>query len=424
MASPVNPPVSVRRNIVGAAIGNVVQWYDYAVYAYMAPVVSQLFFPSIDPLESLISTFGAFAAGYISGPVGAVVFGHIGDRIGRKAMLLLSILLMGAATAAIGFLPVNDTAGWAAGAGLVALRLLQGFASSGEYTGSLAFISEHSAPERRGFNSAFVLVGSNAGFLLGGAVAGLCTMIFSAAELSSWAWRLPFIFGGLVALSGLLLRSRLSEPALPLGEERVRDLPLRAAFSGHWREMLQIGALCLTVNAGYYLIFVYVLTYLTSVLAMPGATASDINLAGILVMCVLPLAFAALGDRIGRKPLLIIGNGAVLILCYPFFHMIMGGAFWPALLGQIGFAVIFSCIYGANPAAQVEVAPRPVRATVMTIPANLVAATLTGTMPMVAAFLVQRTGDDISPAYYLMGFAVITLLASVTLREMARKPLR
>lgn len=413
----------IRKNITGAAVGNVVEWYDYAVYAYMAPFIGKLFFPSDDPLESMIATFGAFAAGYISGPVGAILFGHIGDKIGRKAMLLLSILLMGTATAAIGFLPTNETVGWWAGAGLVTLRLLQGFASSGEYTGSLAFICEHSRPKHRGFNASFVLIGSNVGFLLGAGVAALCSHLFSSAQLESWAWRTPFIFGGAIALIGILLRSQLSEPPAPPEVETVKGLPVVVAFRDHWREMLQVGALNLTVNGGYYLIFVYVLTYLTTVVSMPNTTATDINLFCVVIMCVLPMGFAALGDRIGRKPVLILGNLSVLLLTYPLFKMIDSGSLWPVLAGQVGFAVIFSCIYGANPAAQVESTPRAVRATVMTIPANLVAATLTGTMPMVAAYLVDRTKDDMSPAYYLMAFAVITLVAVSTLREMAGKKL-
>lgn len=415
---------SVRKNIVGAALGNVVQWYDYAVYAYMAPVIGRLFFPSDDPFESMISTFGAFAAGYISGPIGALLFGHIGDKIGRKAMLMLSILLMGTATTLVGVMPIHDSIGWLAGVGIVALRLLQGFASSGEYTGSLAFICEHSPAKYRGFNSSFILIGSNVGFLLGAGVAALNSMLFSDAIIDQWAWRQPFVIGGVIALAGVLLRSQLSEPPAPSHkDEKLDGLPLIVAFRDYWREMLQIAGLCLTVNAGYYLIFVYVLTYLTTVLSMDNSTATDINMFCVVLMCILPMGFALLGDRYGRKRVLIIGNLAVLVFSYPLFAWIVSGDYWPVLLGQVGFAVIFSCIYGANPAVQVEAAPHRVRATVMTIPANIVAATLTGTMPMVAAFLVQRTHDDMSPAIYLMVFAVLTLIAAAKVREMAGKPL-
>ena len=414
---------SLSRNIAGAAAGNVIEWYDFAIYAYLAPVLAKLFFPSDDPLESLIATFGAFAAGYIAGPIGALFFGHVGDKIGRKPMLMISILMMGLATTAIGAMPVAQDIGWFAGAGLVALRLLQGLSSSGEYGGSLAFVSEHAPPNRRGFAASFILIGSNIGFLIGAGVAAAVTFAFGDKAVEDWAWRLPFLFGGLVALLGLLLRSRLQEPPVPPDYKPVAGTPVIAAFRYHWRQMLQVGGLVLTVNAGFYLIYVYALSYLTTVLRMPETIAMDINTLCIVLMCVLPLGSAILSDRIGRKPVLLIGNLAVLALSYPLFMLIDTGSFTPVLLGQIGFAMVFSWIYGANSVAQVEVVPRQVRATVMIIPANIVAAAFTGTMPLVAAYLVQRTGDDMVPVLYLMGFAVLTLAAVLTIREMAGKPL-
>ena len=413
----------LRQNIVGASVGNVMQWYDFAVYAYMAPILGGLFFPSDDPLESLIGAFGAFAAGYVSGPIGAVIFGHIGDKIGRKAMLMVSILMMGLATTAIGAMPVEANIGWIAGAGLVALRMLQGIASSAEYTGSLAFVCEHAPPKRRGFLASFIMVGSNIGFLLGGGVAALAGWVFTDAQLDAWAWRLPFLSGGIVAIIGLFLRLRLSEPPLPPDYEPPEGLPLVVAFRDYWREMLKVGGLCLTVNAGYYLIYVYVLSYLITVTQMSRQVATDMNIAALFVMVILPPLFALLSDRFGRKPILIIGNLAIVVLTYPLFILLDNSALLPVLLGQMGFAVIFSWIYGANSAAQVEVAPRKVRATVMTIPENIVNCLFLGTVPLVATFLVDETGDFYAPGYYLMGLAVLTLIAVITTREMARKPL-
>ncbi|MEM7443980.1 MAG: MFS transporter [Pseudomonadota bacterium] len=413
----------VRRNIVGASIGNVMEWYDFAVYAYMAPILGDLFFPSDDPLESLIGAFGAFAAGYVSGPIGAVIFGHIGDKIGRKAMLLVSILMMGLATTAIGAMPVDANIGWAAGAGLVALRMLQGIASSGEYTGSLAFVCEHAAPKRRGFAASFILVGANVGFLLGGAVVALITAAFSDAAMNSWAWRLPFLIGGIVAIMGLFLRAGLSEPPTPEDYQPPKRLPLIVAFRDYWREMLKVGGLALTVNAGFYLIYVYILSYLITVTQMAEEVATEINIICLLIMSILPIGFAMLSDRIGRKPVLIIGNLGILALTYPLFILLDNSAFLPVLLGQVGFAVVFSWIWGANSAVQVEVAPRAVRATVMTIPVNIVSSIFIGTIPLVATYLVQETGDFYAPAFYLMGLSVLTLIAVIATREMAGKPL-
>ncbi|MEO1057920.1 MAG: MFS transporter [Actinomycetota bacterium] len=409
--------------MTAAAVGSVMQWYDFAVYSYMAPVVSQLFFPSDDPLDSLIATFGVFAAGFLAGPVGAVFFGHVGDKVGRKPMLIISIVMMGLATAAIGLLPVESSVGWLAGAGLVVCRLLQGFASSGEYGGSVAFIAEHSPPSRRGFTTSFVLIGSNIGFLAGAGVAAVVTDLFSDDTLDSWAWRVPFLLGGLVALGGLVLRNGLREPPLPPDYEPPLETPIKVALRYNWREMLQVFGLVLTVNAGYYLVFVYVLSYLTNVVDFDGREAVDINTFAIVLMCFLPLGSALLSDRIGRKPVLYIGNLAVLVLTVPLFIMIDSAEFVPVLVAQTVFAVIFSWLYGAGTAAQIEVAPRAVRATVMIVPSNLANATFIGTMPLVAAYLVNRTGNDLAPAFYLMAMSVVTLLAVRATREMAGKPL-
>lgn len=415
--------IDLRRNVIGGAVGNVMEWYDFAAYAYMAPILGKLFFPSEDAFASLIAAFGAFAAGYVSRPLGAILFGHIGDKIGRKPMLLLSVLMMGLATTAIGLLPVEADIGWVAAAALVALRLVQGISVGGEYGGSLTFIAEHAPPKRRGFAISFVLVGSNLGFLIGAGIAALVTQSFSDAELGSWAWRVPFLLGGVIALIALWLRRSLSEPPLPPDHEPLAESPVIIAFRDHWRDMLKVGGLYLTVNAGFYLIFVYVVSYLTTVMHMPRDTAMDINIACIFIMCVLPIGFAMLSDRIGRKPMLIAGGIGVIVLTYPLFMLIDNSAVLPVLLGQIGFAVLFSWIYGANPAAQTEVAPRHVRATVLTMSTNIAMAVFGGTMPMVAAYLVHRTHDDFAPAYYLMGLGVLSLIAVLTTREMAGKPL-
>ncbi len=415
--------IDLRRNVIGGAVGNVMEWYDFAAYAYMAPILGKLFFPSEDAFASLIAAFGAFAAGYVSRPLGAILFGHIGDKIGRKPMLLISVLMMGLATTAIGLLPVESQIGWVAAAGLVGLRLIQGISVGGEYGGSLAFVAEHAPPKRRGFAISFIMVGANLGFLVGAGTAALVTESFNDAELNAWAWRVPFLLGGVIALIALLLRRSLSEPPVPLGYEPTVGSPVIVAFRDHWRDMLKVGGLYLAVNAGFYLIFVYVVSYLTTVMHMPRDAAMDINVACILIMCVLPVGFAILSDRIGRKPMLIAGGIGIIVLTYPLFMLIDNSAVLPVLLGQIGFAVLFSWIYGANPAAQTEVAPRHVRATVLTMSTNIAMAVFGGTMPMVAAYLVHRTHDDYSPAYYLMGLGVLSLIAVFTTREMAGKRL-
>ncbi len=404
-------------------MGNVLEWYDFAAYAYMAPILGKLFFPSDDQFSSLIAAFGAFAAGYVSRPVGAVIFGHVGDKLGRRKMLVISVAMMGVATTAIGVLPVESQIGWAAAALLVVLRVFQGLSVGGEYGGALTFMAEHAPPRRRALFTSMVSCGASAGFLVGAGVAAAVTALVGQTAMESWAWRLPFLVGGCVAVLAVVMRRGLAEPPLPEGYKPLEGMPLVVAVRDHWRSILRVGGLYLAVNAGFYLIFVYVISYLTDIMGMTLQAAMDINLVCVFIMSVLPLAFAFLGEKIGHRSMLIMGMVALIALTYPLFLLLHHAAVVPVLLGQLGFALVFSWIFAVNPAAQAEAVPRHVRATVLTLASNVSMAVFGGTMPMVAAYLVERTHDDFSPAYYLMALGVISLIAVLTTREMAGKPL-
>ncbi|MEM7120179.1 MAG: MFS transporter [Pseudomonadota bacterium] len=415
--------IDLRRTIIGGAAGNVLEWYDFAAYAYMAPILANLFFPSDDPFASLIATFGAFAAGYVFRPIGGILFGHIGDKFGRKRMLLISVLMMGLATMAVGLLPVEAQIGWPAAALLFGLRIIQGLSVGGEYGGALTFMAEHAPPHRRGLFTSIVNAGASAGFLVGAGVAAIITELFDQATLEAWAWRVPFLVGGGVALLALLLRRGLTEPPQPADIEPLNGLPIIVTLREHWRDVVKVGGLYLAVNSGFYLIFVYVISYLTDIMHMPVSTATNINVFCVFLLSTVPVLFAMVGDRIGRKPMLITGLLGMILLTYPLFLLIHHSAFWPVFLGQVGFALLFSWIFGANPAAQTEAAPRRVRATVLTLGTNISMAIFGGTMPMVAAYLVHRTHDDFSPAYYLIGLACLSLIAVLFTKEMAGKTL-
>jgi len=224
-------------------------------------------------------------------------------------------------------------------------------------------------------------------------------------------------------MTAMLLRRSLREPPTPDDFEPLEELPFVVALRGHWRDILRVGGLYVTVNSGFYLIFVYAVSYLTEIVHVPSEAVLDINIVCVFLLVILPPSFALIGDRIGRKPVLISGTIGILVLSYPLFALMNHDNTTLVLLAQIGFAVLFSWIYCANPATMVEVAPYAVRASVLTISINLAMAVFGGTMPLVASYLVERTADDFSPVYYLMGLAMFTLIAVLTCRETYRKEL-
>ena len=424
MADETVPLSKVRKNAFAGAIGNVMEWYDFAAYAYMAPIISRLFFPSDDPFTSLLATYGAFAAGYLSRPLGALLFGHIGDKRGRKLVLVVSVTLMGVATVAIGLLPDVSQIGPLAAVALVTLRVLQGFSVGGEYTGSTTFVVEYAPADRRAFYSSWILCGAAGGFLLGSGVATLLTNLVDQATLASWAWRVPFLAGGLIAVTALILRRHIEEPPAPEYAEEWQRSPIVVAFTDHWRDMLRVMGLALAVNVGFYMMFVYAVSYLTERMHVSTANAMDINTICMVVLTLLPLPIALLADRIGRKPILLSGALGIIVLSWPLFWFMHHQNLSLVLLGQLGFAVLFRWVYAANPATMAEILSRRVRVSVLSVGYNICLSIFGGTTPLVATYLVERTADDFAPVYYLMGLGVLSLIAVLSVSETKGKPLR
>jgi len=410
-----------KRAIVAGVAGNLMEWYDFAIYGYMVPVIGSLFFPSEDPLASIIATFSAFAAGYFARPMGAIIFGHIGDRYGRKVVLMLSVTLMGLSTFSIGLLPDHAQIGVAAGVLLVTLRVLQGMSVGGEYTGSITFVLEHAPPKRRAFATSWIGVGASLGFLVGSGVGTLMVEIFTPEQMSSWAWRLPFLSGILIAAIGYLIRRHAPEPPRP-ADMPMEISPVITALHHHWRPMLQVVGLALAVNAGFYMMFVYANSYLTEHMHFSTSRAMEINTLNLfLLTLMIPLAGLA-ADKPGRKPILISGMLGFVVLSYPLFWMMHQATDTMIFVGQLGFAVMIAWVWGANPAAQAEILPQNVRVSAFSIAYSLCLAVFGGTTPLVAAYLLDRTADDFAPVWYLVGLSVASLIAVLTIPETRPRP--
>ncbi len=416
-------PTNLRRNVVAGAVGNSLEWYDFAVYGYMAPILGRLFFPSEDEVASLLAAFGVFAVGYASRPIGGVIFGYLGDRFGRKPMLVVSILAMGTATCAIGVLPDHNQIGTLASLLLVVLRILQGLSVGGEFCGSIVFMSEHAPPERRGLDASWPESGAVIGFLLGSAVGALTATVLGQEIMQSWGWRVPFLLGSVIAVAGLIFRRNLTEPPAVKRLERGQGWPVVVALRDHWRPILRVMSLILVGAVGFYMMFVYAASYLTQHMHMSTARALDINTIALFFMLVLIAPLAMLSDRIGRKPLLLAASLGGLVIAWPLWWLIQQDSDLLILAGQMGFALIFALNFAVIPSLMAELLPAEVRCTGAAIGYNLCMAVFGGTTPFIATYLVARTADDFAPVYYFMAIALLQLIGLIGVKEMAGKPL-
>jgi len=401
-------------------VGNIMEWYDFAVYGYFAATIGRHFFPSADASTSLIAAFGVFAAGFLMRPLGGVVFGHIGDRVGRKAALTISVLAMAVPTFLIGILPDYATLGPAAAVLLVILRMIQGLSVGGEYTTSIVFLVEGAGREHRGFAGSWSGFGATGGVLLGSGVGALVTLTLSPDDVHLWGWRLPFLVGLFVGLAGLYIRRHIPEVDRPAGNARGRS-PVWEALSSHPRAVLRIALLNVVNGVGFYITFVFLVTYMQTVGGLSTAAALEINTVNMVVLlAMIPLA-GWLSDRVGRKPLLVAGIGGLLVLSWPLFWALHhpSSASWN-FVGELGFAVCIGLFAGVLPVSMVEATPRAVRCSAISVGYNLAVGVLGGLSPLVATWLIRRTHDDLSPAYYVIAAALISLVAAVNWPDRSR----
>lgn len=405
---------SRTRIIAAGAIGNVLEWYDFAVYGYFAASIGRAFFPKEDPVAQVLAAFGIFAVGYIMRPIGGAIVGHIGDRLGRPAALTFSVAAMAIPTFLVGVLPGYDTLGIFAPIALTALRMIQGLSVGGEYTTSVVFMVEHAPPGRRGLIGAVACCGAIGGILLGSATGAILAETMSQVALERWGWRIPFLLGLVVGMAGFFLRRHVVE-ASHLGHEG--HSPLVETFRNHSGLLARLAGLSAFNAVGFYLLFVYIVSWLQFADGIAPAHALAINTLNMALLLPMMIGMGWLSDRIGRKPVLLFATLWGLVGALPLFWLMHHDTTWMVVLGQFGFVIAIGAFLGAQPTTMVEAAPPEVRCTAIALGYNVTLGVIGGLSPLTATWLVSRTGDNLSPAWLLIGAAAISFVSILMFRE-------
>ena len=405
-------PDTVRRGIVAGVVGNMLEWYDFALFGFFAAQIGAHFFPATNPTASLLAAYGTFAAGFVMRPVGGALFGWVGDKYGRKQALLWSVLAMALPSFCIGLLPSEATIGLAAPVLLLVFRLLQGLAVGGEYMASSVFLVEGALPGKRGIMGAWSPFGSFAGTLLGSVAGLIVNTVMSPSAVMAYGWRIPFLLGIAVALGGIVIRRNFVErvPHQPPAKS-----PLGESFRFHWRTILHLVMLVAGLSVGFYTTFVYSATWLHQVAGISARTTFEINTVAMALSLTTVLAAGALSDRLGRRPVLAAASGLLMVVSYPLMALMAGGQWVSVFVGQTVLALLVSASGGVLSATMAELAPWRVRCTVLSIAYNLGVALLGGTTPLVAAWLVSRTGFALAPGVYMAVAGALSFVAALAL---------
>lgn len=419
------PQRQTIRTIVAGTIGNSLEWYDFGLFAYFAGVIGDQFFPSESRFASLLGAFGIFAIGFLMRPVGGMLFGHIGDRLGRKRALEVSVLMMAIPTTCLGLLPNYHAIGIWAPLLLTLIRILQGLSVGGEFIGSIAFLGEIAAPGRRGLVSSWSMFSGTAGTMLGSGAAAL-VMQLPPDDVQAWGWRIPFLAGIFAGIFGLWIRLGLPESPCFAAAQRagdVADLPVVETLRRDRRAIVFAVGLALMNSVGFYLPFVWLPTYLMEINQPPLASALAANTLAMVVQAVgVPLAGMA-SDRVGRRPILLAGTIGYALLAYPLFLLAAQGTFAAALTALVGFTIVQVLATAPSAAAMVELFPTRTRTSGMAIGYNGTLAVLGGTTPAVATWLIEATGRDYAPALYLAACAAAATVIIFFMRETVQSKL-
>lgn len=425
-----NDSGTVRRVAVSSFLGNFIEWFDYGSYSYFATIIAAVFFASEDPTVALISTFAVFAVSFVMRPIGALFWGSMGDKKGRKWALSVSIFLMSGATFLIGCLPTYAMIGIGAPLLLLVLRMVQGFSAAGEYAGAATFLAEYAPQKKRGLYCSIVPASTSVGLLVGSTLATLMTIFLPEDAVLMWGWRIPFLLAGPLGLVAHYIRTRLEDSptyqamqADFAAKESEVQHPVRDLCRNHLRELIVSFGACMLNAVGFYAVLTYLPTYLETAVGMPAEPAQMATTISLVVYVAFVFLSGKISDRFGRKRMLITACVLFVLLTVPAFMLLNTADFFIVLAVELVMCFVLTINDGTLSSYLTETFPTDVRYTGFALSFNLANAIFGGTAAMISTALIAGTGSNLAPAWYMVAVAAVALVAMVLSHENSHKKL-
>lgn len=413
------------RAAASAVLGNVMEWFDFAVYAFFATIIAEKFFPNDDPNVSILATFAVFGSGFLARPVGSIIIGKIADTKGRKVALILTIYLMALSTVGIGFLPSYEVIGIFAPMMLMVFRLVQGFAAGGEFGGATAFIVEWAPENRRGFYGSFVMASLCAGMLLGSAAAAVVTSFMSTQSLVSWGWRIPFLLGIFILVVGVYIRRQVGEPPVFQEAKQQIDTPKSALQTNPLLITCKAFGLSIAWTGSFYVLLSYMPTFSEKVLKLSNSQALWSNTIALLVIIIAIPLLGLASDIYGRRKILLLACLFFIVFTYPLFSlMIHFPTFAVVVSCQVIFSILAAFYNGPAPAAMAEMFNTESRTLWMSLGYSASNAIFGGFAPFIVTLLIKLTGSPQSPSLYVIPISIVSALVILKMRETAHVRLK